>query len=173
GKEELKKEFVHIISISEVPDYVPDINRFSSWLRLIRTTAWVRRFIFNCQHDTPRIGELNGDEIEDAQMIWWKIVQHEQFGTEMACVRKSQVVPQSSVIRNLELKIDENDHRYTKLLLLYLHNRNAHQGMETVLNTVRENHWIVRGRSAVRKTFRDCQWCKIQKVKPRSPIMGA
>ncbi|CAG7827995.1 unnamed protein product, partial [Allacma fusca] len=25
GKEELKKEFVHVISISEVPDYVPDI----------------------------------------------------------------------------------------------------------------------------------------------------
>ena len=43
-----------------------DPKRFSSWTKLIRVQAWVRRFVDNCRSPNRERGELKAEEIEDA-----------------------------------------------------------------------------------------------------------
>ena len=43
-----------------------DPSRFSSWTKLIRVQAWVRRFVDNCRSPNREIGQLKAEEIEDA-----------------------------------------------------------------------------------------------------------
>ena len=42
-----------------------DPKRYSSWTKLIRIQAWVRRFIDNCRSPNREKGELKAEEIED------------------------------------------------------------------------------------------------------------
>lgn len=41
---EYKAELVAVISSGSSSERLPDVTRLPYWLRLIRTTAWVRRF---------------------------------------------------------------------------------------------------------------------------------
>lgn len=45
---ELKREFVNVV-IDKVTDYLPEILRFSSWMRLICSTAWFLHIIKKCR----------------------------------------------------------------------------------------------------------------------------
>ena len=42
-----------------------DSKRFSTWRKLLIVTAWVKRFLYNCQ--LLKIGKLSADEITDAE----------------------------------------------------------------------------------------------------------
>ncbi|GBN46179.1 hypothetical protein AVEN_237441-1 [Araneus ventricosus] len=60
------------------------INRyyyyFSSYDRLLRMAAWMKRFIFNCRNSTSRItGELSHQEIKQAELKIVKMIQDEYF----------------------------------------------------------------------------------------------
>jgi len=51
-------------------------------------------------------------------------------------------------------------HHVTELLIQYHHNKVGHLGQESVLSSLRERFWVVKGRSAVRRTLKkylDCQ----------------
>jgi len=45
-----------------------DPKRFSSWTKLVRVQAWVRRFIDNCRSPNRERGGLKAEEIEDAKI---------------------------------------------------------------------------------------------------------
>jgi transposase InsO family protein len=67
--------------------------------------------------------------------------------------------------------LDPKNH-FTKLLLQWYHERCGHQGQKTVANEVRQRFWILNGMSAVKKAFRECQACKVRKLKPSSVRMA-
>ena len=60
---------------------VIDIGRFSRLGKLLRVTAWVRRFLHNLRTAKigakGRIGELQGQEIVGAQRVWIEFSQAE------------------------------------------------------------------------------------------------
>ena len=47
-------------------------------------------------------------------------------------------------------------HHVTELLIHYHHSKVGHLGQESVLSSLRERFWIVKGRSAVRRTLKKC-----------------
>ena len=54
-------------------------ERFISWTRLTRITAWTFRFINNCKQDDKVMqGELSSEEVMDAENYLIKMSQHEQ-----------------------------------------------------------------------------------------------
>ena len=66
-KAEMKREFTAVTNIM-VKTALPDIDRFSSWKKLIRATAWVIRFcgvlvIRNQSSTAPAHGELLPEEL--------------------------------------------------------------------------------------------------------------
>ncbi|XP_055543080.1 uncharacterized protein LOC129728652 [Wyeomyia smithii] len=66
----------------------------------------------------------------------------------------------------------KRDHPITIRLLEHYHNQLGHFNKETVVNEVRQRFEIAHLRVAVDKVFRDCQWCKMLKCKPKPPRMA-
>ena len=60
---------------------VIEIERFSSLDRLIRVTAWCRRFVRNCRKKEERKteAEIDLEEYEDAESLWIKAVQSDMI----------------------------------------------------------------------------------------------
>ena len=66
-------------------------TRFSDWSRLCRVTSWVLRFIENCHRKENKLnGALEFDEIENAQLLFIKKAQEEEFTEELLGLRKKQ-----------------------------------------------------------------------------------
>lgn len=87
---ELQHNFIG--KISETVSCLPDINRFSRWLRLIRSTAWMKRFVENIKkkikkENIDRSLYLTVLEMQEAENLWVKKVQEEDFGQEIAMLK--------------------------------------------------------------------------------------
>ncbi|XP_074038709.1 uncharacterized protein [Leptinotarsa decemlineata] len=80
---ELKHEFI-LLTVSHRIEYLPDITRFSDYMKLIRSTAYVFRF----QHNIKQLGkniqkqELTIEELKRAERIWYRKVQEDCFSDE-------------------------------------------------------------------------------------------
>lgn len=116
----------------------------------MRKTAWILRYVDKCKlaftkapYFWPK--ELTAEEIEGADLKWWKLVQQDSYGTEVACLQNSKPIPKNSTlyalnpwmdadgVMRVDGKIPErpqmdgllrhpvilpNKHMYTKLLIL-------------------------------------------------------
>src|SRR5277367_5823106 len=109
---ELKREYVGFVSESD-ERYLPDVNRFSSMMKLLRSTAWILRYVRNCRAKAKKQPLLRGDltvaEIRDAENLWIRQVQVESFGAEIKSLREKGTVPKDSKLYKLtpELASDE------------------------------------------------------------------
>lgn len=195
-EQEMKTETILITTI--IDHYLPNIERFSKYERLIRATAWMLRFINNCKKMKINMN-LEYSEIEKAEEIYIKYVQSECFHPEISDLRNKKDISKSSRLYTLTPLLDHNGvlriggrleqskdltyfqkhpaildqkHRLTKLLIEYYHVKLNHQGQELIINELRQKFWILRMRSAVRKCKLECLLCKKRKVQPQVPEMG-
>ena len=177
---------------------VPEPQRFSKWNRLRRTTAWMLRFVKICKRQRQS-GELEVDEMEDAETLLFKKIQLDCFSKELAQLMNEKTIQKNSRLWTLSPELDKNGlirlkgrlnnleqrddyfrnpiildpkHRITKLLIHHFHEKCFHQGQEVVINKLREKFWILKVRQAVKFAFRNCQKCKIRKTLPQPPLMG-
>ena len=65
-----------------------------------------------------------------------------------------------------------NKNRVTDLIVQSYHEDVGHMGQETVLARLRSRFWIVKGRSAVRRTIRKCRECLRRNVTPGEQQMA-
>ncbi|XP_064463439.1 uncharacterized protein LOC135374405 [Ornithodoros turicata] len=185
---------LHITAGSELVP-VLDINRYSSFLRMVRVTAWVKRFKNNAKRASQsQTGPLTAKEIDDAEKHWIKAVQREVFGEEINKLRASQPLDGKSAIRDFSPYLDDYnvlrvggrlqfsesrestkhplflpaDHHFTSLLIEKEHLRLLHGGICDTLGQLRERFWIIRGRQAVKKIIKRCLACRKQACKPAS-----
>lgn len=64
------------------------------------------------------------------------------------------------------------EHRVTRLLVNWYHQRYLHGNVETVINEIRQRFHISNLRTLVRNVTRQCQLCKIRKASPSPPRMA-
>lgn len=100
--EELRPAFVCNHHVTEP---AVDLERFSRWERLLRSVAYVLRFIDNrmWQHrkTSSKIGALSRDELQKAERCLWRIAQFDGFPDEVT-VFKYNLRSNSSHRRRLE-----------------------------------------------------------------------
>ncbi|XP_046803770.1 uncharacterized protein LOC124419201 [Lucilia cuprina] len=104
--EELRLKFALLVNIQEVIDY----KRFSSYLKLKRTVAWVLRFINRCRKEIGP-GEENGltaDELKNAEILLCRQAQQENFCHEIEILKNEGSLPKSSELYALCPYMDEN-----------------------------------------------------------------
>ena len=77
------EKYAHVSSII-------DCDRYSSYLKLLRVTSNVFRFIKKCRSEDKNIDELNSDELNEAECAWICDMQ--------SCIQKKK-------LKDLELKI--------------------------------------------------------------------
>ncbi|XP_044760886.1 uncharacterized protein LOC123318341 [Coccinella septempunctata] len=183
---------------------VPDECRFSKWVRLLRSTAWVLLATHILKlRNKERLRDITLEDrfLDEAFNLLIQKVQLDCFGVELANLKTNKNITQNNKLFKLCPFIDENNllrmngrfffreqlglrenfrnpiildpkHKITELIIQHYHERANHIGVETVLNNLRSQFWILHARAAVKKCFRNCQGCKRYKCIPKVPMMG-
>ncbi|XP_036319927.1 uncharacterized protein LOC118734312 [Rhagoletis pomonella] len=178
-----------------------DINRFSSYTRLKRTTAWMLRFIDRSRGRRSGGGEfgLTSGELDAAETYLCRQAQSAVYAMELKQLQGGQIVPNESPIFSLLPYLDTNSvirvggriqaaswlpleaihpialppkHRITVLIVAFYHRKMKHQNIEATIGEVRQKFWVVNIRQVLRKVINDCMICRIARSKPVTPIMG-
>ncbi|KRX86446.1 hypothetical protein T4E_10538 [Trichinella pseudospiralis] len=176
-------------------------ERYGCVERLFRITAYCQRFVRNCR--LPAVarqgGALTVAELRKAEGTWVQMAQSEAFSSELqALSRKGRVVPTSRLSRldpfmdeegflrvggrleNAELPshmkhpvILPGDHALTMGLIRRCHARQMHAGTTHTLAILRQQYWVLKGRTQVKKVIRHCFACRRAVARPIQPRMAA
>lgn len=166
---EMRKEFLFIAKI-EPP--VIDSEKFSSWQKITRVTAWAYRFSDRCRKRTTVDGtwELASHEIIWAEDYLLQRSQRESFPEDWKRLEHGQEITSSSKILTLSpvfrdgfIRMDgrvtsddgialqpiilDSKNDIVKLLIRHYHERSGHNGRERLINDLREKFWITNIRS--------------------------
>ena len=158
---------------------VIDVNRYSSFTKLARVTAWVSRFVSNTRAQRNKqeklTGQLEVSEVNRAEIQWIKVAQSElrTQGNFKQLVKELDLKEEAGIYRcrgrlvhsglDVEAKtpIDlPKEHRVTNLLIERCHERVLHSGLRATLAEIRAKYWIPRGRQVVKKLLGRCVMCR-------------
>ena len=160
-------------------------KRRSSWYRLKRDVAWLRRFLqWIGQHRKPTglRGPLRAEEINAAENSIIQCVQREAFGQNIENLRKKKsplrrlapvLSDEGNIIVGSRLRADPSNqailpkqHPVVDVIIRDCHETFGHVGREHVMAQVRQKFWLLGGRSSVRRILRDCFHCRRANAPP-------
>ena len=139
-----------------------DASKFSSDWKIIRTTAWVPRFLKNMRRRDKSAGELTAAELAAARLYCVRVLQEETFTPELKSLQWGSTLPIISKIALYNPFVDggriplggrlqcsdlsreqlhplllASFHRFTELLIMQTHFRLHHLGVRVVLSDPR------------------------------------
>lgn len=185
--------------VTQVNPVLDLLEKYSSYMKLIRTVSWIFRFYNNSKLGSKTTGPLRAAEIDTAIKIIVKLLQNSAFSSEITQIKSNRSFSKTSKLISLNPFFDDEGvlrvggrlrhqqnlsfdqkfpmllpkhHHFTMLLIKYYHCANLHAGQEVVLSLIRQKFWIPDGKSAVRKELRKCMECFKLSAKPISQIMG-
>ncbi|XP_035220911.1 uncharacterized protein LOC118193853 [Stegodyphus dumicola] len=174
-----------------------DITKFSSLEKLLRVTAWVKRFVAKLRKRACEEGPLTVLEIQEAEEYWIKQVQRANYFSDIQQLERNNLITPDSKLYSLapyldsrgilrvrgrleqaEL-IDDEKHpiilpktKFTELVIFSEHIKVFHSGVMATLSKVRNKFWIPKGRQVVKKVINACLVCKKFAVKPAKQLTG-
>ncbi|XP_062704573.1 uncharacterized protein LOC134286891 [Aedes albopictus] len=81
----------------EIPEQLLDVERFSSWKRMLRVMAYVCRFVNNCRTSNTgqerKIDHLTQLELQKAEECLFRAVQWDSYADELVILTKNQRLP--------------------------------------------------------------------------------
>lgn len=197
SSEEVKNTPLTVLTVTstDAPDF---FNRFSSWTRLLHAMAHILRFVYNCRHSTRKKGFLSTQELSEARLKIFKIVQQSAFSEDLSSLKSKSNLSCSSRLKRLNPFLDENNvirvggrlnrsslsheakhpvvlpkkHHVVELLIQYYHNTHLHAGPQLTQSLMSQSVWILSARSEIRSQILKCVRCF--RVNPRNthPLMG-
>ena len=187
---------VHVTQVKSDDVFDRLFKRRSSWYKLKTDIAYllrVKQYLCSKARAQPlpdMTRQLTVAELNNSQLEIIKYVQRQVFPQEMKAVDdhvqcgKSIIVHKSSHLNRLEpttvgdgvLRVGgrlqshpiilPNNHAVSNLIVAHFHVISGHCGKEYVLAQIRQEYWIVRARSAVRRVLAQCSSCRLRNVKP-------
>lgn len=159
--------------------------KFSNWKRLLRVTAWCRRFIHNTRYKTDRsCGVITATEIADAEKHWILIAQEELHDwkkeyLELAPFEEDGIIRVGGRLRHAELSYDQThpvllkgSSHISKLIMKEIHAKTHHPGAGRTLCESRRKYWITRGRDLAKNVVRNCTVCRKLRQPPQTTLMA-
>ncbi|KAL3192520.1 hypothetical protein MRX96_058937 [Rhipicephalus microplus] len=93
--------------ISSPFEAVLKVEEFSSCSRVVRLTAWVRRFVNNCRRGKERKGgPLRAEEVIDAERYWLTTTQGEAFSDDISNLKAQRPLHKGSPVLPLSPYLD-------------------------------------------------------------------
>ena len=173
SKEKLKKAAILINASLEEKRY---LSSFSSYLKTVRVTAWLFRFVTNAKASNKNStkGDLTVEEVERAEKRIIKVIQREFSSEKHLKGLKSLNIFKDDGLFRIKTKLTERDdsedfkypillpskHRLVELLIKENHLKYLHAGVQILLANLRERFWIINGRRTVRSVINKCVRCK-------------
>ncbi|XP_043471849.1 uncharacterized protein LOC122504708 [Leptopilina heterotoma] len=144
----------------------PDPGRFSKWIRLLRSMAWVLVAVKKLKE----LRALNSKKhIANSSRL--KNLTPFVDENDLLCVRGRVNVDVDSSFNSYPPILD-GKHIITRLLVHSYHEKANHGSPNLAINEMRQRYWIVNLRNALRSVTVKYQVCKIKKGKPTFPIMA-
>ena len=195
NKEEEDSEKVHnvlphSINVQSIAEDLPiDIERYSSWKKLLRVTAYVLKFGLpkdknNSVDKLEVVSDLSNEDLKKAEMYWLKIAQTKlddskirnlvPFIDEAGMVRATGRLEKSELF-TYEQKhpvILPKNHKVSELIVQQAHKDVYHSGYSRVVAEVRKKYWIVGVRCMARRIGRTCVVCRRWRGKAFEQIMS-
>lgn len=171
------------VALKWPPPPLLDIENYSHLLRVLRVTAWIRRFRRNSSPNEPSIVRpLTASELHEAELYWLRLVQRTAFLSEIAACRARRPLPSHSPFLTSHPDLDDqcllrvssrlhqldgpnemkhpilmpSDHRFTDFLVEATHLRLFHGGIQATLVDLRSRFWILREPWTVRRVLNNC-----------------
>ena len=192
---ERRKVLVHLHSHTIQPYLLQIMNNFSSFTRLVRVFAYVRRFAKRSPSTSDRqFTVLSTDELELALRALIFIVQRHYFAKEFAhkdgcqSSRLHKYVPYidnhglirvGGRLRNASIA-DSAKHPYilpkqarlSNLLCDHFHIQFFHAGAQLVQSMLQRKYCIIGARSLIRSRIHKCLRCHKLRAQPLQPLMA-
>ena len=130
-------------------------------------------------------GPLEAKELDRAETLWIQSIQAQSFEREIRYLGEEHTLGKPSYVDQFCLFLDEHvlrckgrifnstlsdtakkpvllppKHWFVKLLVIDMHNRVKHGGINVTLTALREQYWILKGRQLVKTILRKCVVCK-------------
>ncbi|XP_062540858.1 uncharacterized protein LOC134208912 [Armigeres subalbatus] len=177
----------------------PLFERYSSYWRLIRITAYLRRFISRCRSNNQQQETfLTTHELTEAKETLVKLVQQETFAEEIKQLNRKGPLPKKFPLKNGHPIIDEkgilrlggrlhhsnesyqtkhpivlpNKHPFTRLVAAHVHSLCFHAGPRMTLATIRREFWPISGKTLANHVCRKCVKCFRQNPVPVAQPLG-
>ena len=152
-----------------------NVERFSSYLKLLRVTAFVLRFINNTKKGVQKMcGVITSKEIDSTEMLWIKSEQNfirldpqfKNLEKQLSLFSDDGILRLKGRFGNSSLAFEHkypillrNTSYFTKLVILNAHKRVGHLRLLGTLNELRSKFWICKGRQTVKSTIGKCVTC--------------
>ncbi|XP_006818999.1 uncharacterized protein LOC102803656, partial [Saccoglossus kowalevskii] len=189
------------VELGEIPptgiQYIINADNVSSLNKLLRISAYVLRFISNMKRDKERnIDPLTAHEIQQAERMWVRDIQREQFQAEIRSIQRKHG-KLGHLTKQLKLFVDDESilrcggrlhnapldfitkfpvllptgHRFTELVITNAHAQVLHSGLQATITHIRQRFWIARIRQVVKALLRKCVTCiKVSGSHYRPPV---
>ena len=197
---EEEREITLFVSTTYRSPVIP-FDRYSSYNRLRCVTAWIFRFVNNCQNHTNQSSltpSLSTQELLEVEHYWVWIIQQTYFLSEMESLSRKGELSSSSPLLSLNPFVDSSGllrvggrqrlskstyeskhpvilsgkHPLTRLIIRTEHLRLLHAGPTLLSASLSQRYHIVGGRNVVRSITRKCVTCRRKAVKPCPQMLG-
>ncbi|MES9974415.1 MAG: DUF1759 domain-containing protein [Candidatus Thiodiazotropha sp.] len=161
---------------------VIDLERFNSYEKLLRVTAYVLRFT---RRHEKKTGPLSTTEIDAAALEWIRSTQQTNYPDISRCLQ-NDTSKKPNLVRQLNLYMDERNlircrgrihnapldvdakfpyllppkDRLTTLIIEHAHVTHLHSGLESTVTFLRQTFWIPNIRQRVRSAIHRCTICR-------------
>jgi hypothetical protein len=184
-----------VLSVAEKPDSPIDCKKFSCWRKLIRVTAYVKRYVWNlrvrCQK-TPatqadiRCDHLSPNELREAENYWINESQKEltdrlrkgemknlsPYTDEEGVVRVGGRVDRASIsFETRHPALLPRKHWISYLITRHVH-RCGHTGVAATVAKIKRKYWIPRAHTLAKTVKFRCVLCRKLEAKLESQVMA-
>ncbi|XP_011859305.1 PREDICTED: uncharacterized protein LOC105556805 [Vollenhovia emeryi] len=194
-----RRTLVHLATEEAEDDHIM-LQRISSLHRLLRVTAWCRRWLCKIRQTTfvSASGVLTLEELEEARLTWIRTTQEAHFKRERKAMEREKPLLRCSPLTKLAPFIDDKGllrvggrlkhsllspderhpvilpaaARFTTMLIDACHRETMHGGIQLTLGTIRRRYWIPGGRAAVRRHIHRCVRCVRWRAATPKTLMG-
>ncbi|XP_071652694.1 uncharacterized protein [Temnothorax longispinosus] len=198
--EELPEQRKTIVVTSTSHEEFDIIDRFSSYVRLIKTIARCLRFVHNARSkpNDRRFDSISAQELEVSQKLIIRRIQRLIFHMEIEAIENQRPIRRDSRLLALNPFLDHEGllrvggrlknanisyeikhqlilparHRLTRLIIEQEHKGLLHAGPQATLAAIRERYWPLSARGIVREVVHKCIICVKARPRISKQIMG-
>ena len=159
-------------------------DRFSSFKKLLRVTAYVQQFIEICRTGKRNINILTPEALQKAAITLIRDTQRRFYQDAIQSMKSGS--KRNGLVRQLKLYLDDDDlircegrihnapiefsakfplllpknDRLTKLIVMDAHTCHQHAGLSSTITLLRQKYWIPSIRQAVKGIIHTCVKCR-------------
>ncbi|XP_076301464.1 uncharacterized protein LOC143219346 [Lasioglossum baleicum] len=140
---------------------------------------------------------LSATECKNAKLFWLRRIQGNQFPTTIASLATRKSLSPNDPLESLNPFLDEDGilrvggrlrnasiplnskypillttHPLVRLIIEQAHVRALHAGLQLTLHTLRQDYWLLRGRSQVKSVIHACVRCVRERASVPAQLMG-